>query len=77
MDPLPRYAITLPGPPGTHRPPEVVVVHPTGETTADGSTVYADASGTFRVEITGEAARPLCPPPGAGRRTCLHATPLP
>ncbi|ARF83310.1 hypothetical protein HS99_0018465 [Kitasatospora aureofaciens] len=72
-----RYAITLPGTPGGHAPPEVVVVHATGERTADGAPVYADEAGTFRVEIRAGAARPLDAAPGAGRHTCLHATALP
>ncbi|WP_037782665.1 DUF6296 family protein [Kitasatospora purpeofusca] len=71
-----RYAVTLPGAPGSHAPPEVVIVHATGETTAGGA-VYADRSGAFRVEIAGETARPLGEPPGPGRHTCLHALPLP
>ncbi|MER6300689.1 DUF6296 family protein [Kitasatospora sp. NPDC001539] len=72
-----RYAVTLPGVPGRHNPLEVVVVHATDEVTADGTTVYADKAGTFRVEINGETARPLAEPTGQGRPTCLHATPLP
>ncbi|MGW4895690.1 DUF6296 family protein [Kitasatospora sp. NPDC004240] len=75
--PPPRYAVTLPGTPGAHAPPEVVIVHATGETTADGQPVFEDADGTFRVEITQGVARPLAAPPGPGRHTCLHAVPLP
>ncbi|AUG76868.1 hypothetical protein CFP65_2005 [Kitasatospora sp. MMS16-BH015] len=71
-----RYAVTLPGVPGTHAPPEVVIVHATGEMTANGP-VYADPPGTFRVEIAGETARPLAEPSGPGQHTCLHAVPLP
>ncbi|MFD0278948.1 DUF6296 family protein [Kitasatospora sp. NPDC127111] len=77
MDTPRRYAVTLPGAPGGHAPPEVVVVHATGETSADGVPVYADAEGTFRVEISGEVARPLAVASGPGRHTCLHAVPLP
>ncbi|MFD9125540.1 DUF6296 family protein [Kitasatospora sp. NPDC059571] len=77
MDGSHRYAVTLPGPPGGHRPPEVVVVRPTGELTATGVPVYADDAGAFRVAIEGEAARPLTVSPRSGRHTCLHAVPLP
>ncbi|MCU7826786.1 DUF6296 family protein [Kitasatospora sp. DSM 101779] len=77
MDRPRRYAVTLPGPPGRHGPPEVVVVHPTGAYTAAGAPVYADEAGAFRVAIEGEAARPLTAMPGPGRHTCLHAVPLP
>ncbi|MFI6847731.1 DUF6296 family protein [Kitasatospora sp. NPDC050467] len=52
-----RYAVTLPGPPGAHRPPDVVVVRPNGETTTDGNPVSADVAGTLRAEILGEVAR--------------------
>ncbi|PYC76640.1 hypothetical protein C7C46_21930 [Streptomyces tateyamensis] len=72
-----RYAVTLPGPPGRHVPPEVVVVHLTGEFTTAGEPVYADEAGAFRVAVAGEAARPLTALPGPGRHTCLHAVPLP
>ncbi|MFB8243336.1 DUF6296 family protein [Kitasatospora purpeofusca] len=77
MDGSRRYAVTLPGPPGRHGPPEVVIVHPTGELTAAGVPVYADEVGTFRVAIEGEAALPLTALPGPGSHTCLHAVPLP
>ncbi|WP_354644763.1 DUF6296 family protein [Kitasatospora camelliae] len=77
MDRPLRYAITLPGPLGGHGPPEVVIVHPTGELTAVGMPVYADETGAFRVAIEGEAARPLAASPGPGRHICLHAVPLP
>ncbi|MFI6449678.1 DUF6296 family protein [Kitasatospora sp. NPDC050543] len=77
MDRSRRYAVTLPGPLAGHGPPEVVIVHPTGELTAAGAPVYADEAGAFRVEIEGEAARPLTALSGPGRHTCLHAVPLP
>ncbi|MFG2825753.1 DUF6296 family protein [Kitasatospora sp. NPDC048365] len=77
MDTPSRYAVTLPGVPGAHGPARVVVVHATGQTTADGAPVYADAADTLRVEITAGAARPLTDPAGPGRHTCLTATPLP
>lgn len=76
MDVSSRYAVTLPGVPGRHGPPEVAVVHATGEVTAAGP-VYADAAGTFRVEIIGDVARPLAEPDGSTQHTCLHAVPLP
>ncbi|MEU6973950.1 DUF6296 family protein [Kitasatospora aureofaciens] len=72
-----RYAITLPGVPGGHAPPEVVIVHATGETTRDGQLVFADATGTFRVEIADGIARPLVTPAGPGHHNCLHAQPMP
>ncbi|MFF3006765.1 DUF6296 family protein [Kitasatospora sp. NPDC057940] len=71
-----RYAVTLPGPPGAHRPPEVVVVHATGELTADGIPIYADDAGTFQVEIQGEVAKLLGAVSGPGHHTCLYATRL-
>ncbi|KIQ64654.1 hypothetical protein TR51_10565 [Kitasatospora griseola] len=77
MDRPSRYAVTLPGRPGRHGPPQVVVVRLTGEVTADGLAVYADESGTFRVEIDGEAARPLTGGTESGECTCLHAVALP
>ncbi|MFJ8623742.1 DUF6296 family protein [Kitasatospora sp. NPDC093550] len=77
MDRPQRYAVTLPAPPGRHRPPEVVVVHPTGTYTAAGAPVYADEAGAFRVAIEGEAARPLTALPGPVRHPCLHAVRLP
>ncbi|MER7755208.1 DUF6296 family protein [Kitasatospora sp. NPDC097643] len=77
MDRPQRYAVTLPGPPGRHGPPEIVVVHLTGAHTAAGEPVYADETGAFRVAIEGEVARPLTALPGPGRHACLHAVPLP
>ncbi|WP_374223049.1 DUF6296 family protein [Streptomyces sp. FH025] len=62
MNTASRYAVTLPGVPGGHAPPEVIIVHASGETTRDGRPVFADSAGTLRVEITGEAARPLATP---------------
>ncbi|MEV8100313.1 DUF6296 family protein [Kitasatospora sp. NPDC085879] len=72
-----RYAVTLPGAPGSHRPPTVVIVHATGELTPGGAPVYADATGALRVEIDGGAARPLTTSTVPGRHTCLHAVALP
>ncbi|MFB7908352.1 DUF6296 family protein [Kitasatospora sp. NPDC056076] len=76
MDTPRRYAVTFPGPPGGHGPPQVVIVYPTGDLTPAGA-VYADEAGTLRVVIEGGAARPLAAPPGPGHHTCLHALPLP
>ncbi|MFC6600219.1 DUF6296 family protein [Kitasatospora paranensis] len=43
-----RYAVTLPGTPGTHAPPEIVIVHATGTHTPDGQPIFQDTAGTFR-----------------------------
>jgi uncharacterized protein DUF6296 len=72
-----RYAVTMPGAPGGHAPPEVIVVRITAETGPRGEPVYADASGRYRFSITGSTARLL---PGAVKsracHRCLHAVPL-
>ncbi|WP_188308783.1 DUF6296 family protein [Streptomyces sp. CBMA123] len=70
-----RYAVTLPGPTGSHAPPRVVVVQATGEVSPDGEPVYTDAAGTLRVEVAHGVARPLDPAPG--RHACLRALPMP
>ncbi|MFD4658805.1 DUF6296 family protein [Kitasatospora sp. NPDC058444] len=62
---------------GCQAPPEVIVVHATGETTRDGQPVFADAAGTFRVEIVADIARPLATIAGPGCHTILRALPLP
>ncbi|MFB7909895.1 DUF6296 family protein [Kitasatospora sp. NPDC056076] len=77
-----RYGITLPGTTGRHGPPTVLVVHLTGDVTAEGRPVYADESGDFRVQISDDfVAQPLadrdCPTGGGGQEQCLHAEPLP
>ncbi|MEU8926278.1 DUF6296 family protein [Kitasatospora sp. NPDC048545] len=77
MDESPRCAITIPGRPGSHGLPEVILVQATAQVTADGRPVYADAAGTLRVEIVGEVARPLTVGPEPGRIACLHATAIP
>ncbi|MEV8100610.1 DUF6296 family protein [Kitasatospora sp. NPDC085879] len=67
MDRPSRYAVTMPGPPpGRHGPPEVVIVHATGEVTADGTPIYQDEAGAFRVAITGDVARPVSTATGRG-----------
>ncbi|MGW7442002.1 DUF6296 family protein [Kitasatospora sp. NPDC054795] len=81
MAPIRRYGITLPGTPGRHGPPTVLVVHLTGDLTAEGLPVYADESGAFRVQIGDDhVAQPLpgadCPGGGARQWQCLHAEPL-
>ncbi|MGE7439729.1 DUF6296 family protein [Kitasatospora sp. NPDC001175] len=77
-----RYGITLPGAPGSHGPPTVIVVYLTSDLTADGRPVYADDSGAFRVQITDEdVAQPLADTVsssgGRGQEQCLHAEALP
>ncbi|MGW3042015.1 DUF6296 family protein [Kitasatospora sp. NPDC001159] len=66
-----RYAITLPGVPG---PPEVVIVHATGEATRVDQPVFLDAAATFRVEIVAGIARPAPPPQTPGTRHLAHGT---
>ncbi|MFD8708180.1 DUF6296 family protein [Kitasatospora sp. NPDC059648] len=39
--------------------------------------MFADATGTFRVESADDIARPLAASAGPGQHTCLHAQPLP
>ncbi|PYC87606.1 hypothetical protein C7C46_03525 [Streptomyces tateyamensis] len=72
-----RYAITLPGPTGAHGPPEVVLVHATGETTEEGLPVYAEEGGRLRVEIRGGVAQPVDVDPEERRHTSWVATPMP
>jgi hypothetical protein len=75
-----RYAVTVPGPPGGHAPPELIVVHLTAEVGVDGEPVYADSSGRYRFHISGQVARLI---PGAAKgakgrmcHRCLQAQPL-
>ncbi|WP_043175621.1 DUF6296 family protein [Streptomyces sp. NRRL B-24484] len=76
MAPTERYAVTLPTAPGTHAPPQVVIVTPTGGFGPDGRPVYADESGTLLVQVTAAGvAVPLAG--GPGPHPCLHAVPLP
>ncbi|MDH6580478.1 DUF6296 family protein [Kitasatospora sp. MAP5-34] len=78
MTTIERYAVTLPGTPGTHAPPRVVEVKATGRLEADGRMVYADDSGDFLVHVTDDGvAEPLADEPGPNRTRCLHAVPLP
>ncbi|GAB7183571.1 DUF6296 family protein [Kitasatospora sp. Ki12] len=78
MTPIKRYAVTLPGAPGTQAPTEVVTVYLTAATGPDGWPVYADASGDFRVQITDDGvAQLLTAASGHGQMQCLHATVLP
>ncbi|GAA4883376.1 DUF6296 family protein [Kitasatospora terrestris] len=67
-----RYALVLPGPPGSHAPSRVVNVAFTGEFTPDGFPVYADPHSGLRVEVHGGAAKVL----GTSEpllHTCLQA----
>ncbi|MEU9048303.1 MULTISPECIES: DUF6296 family protein [unclassified Kitasatospora] len=77
MDTPSRYEITLPGTPGCHAPPRIIVAHATGERTRNGEAVYADAAGTLRVTVTHGVAEPVDIPTSPGQHTCLHAHPLP
>ncbi|MCU7821251.1 DUF6296 family protein [Kitasatospora sp. DSM 101779] len=76
MPPTERYAVTLPTAPGTHAPPQVVIVSPTGTFGPDGRPVYADESGTLLFQVAaGGVAVPLAGCPGT--HACLHAVPMP
>ncbi|MDH6135555.1 hypothetical protein P3T37_004971 [Kitasatospora sp. MAA4] len=78
MNVIERYAITLPGTPGTHAPPRVVTVALSGRLGADGRPVYADETGEFLVQISADGiAEPLVEQPGPCTTKCLHAVPLP
>ena len=78
MTTIERYAVTLPGTPGTHAPPRVVTVTLTERVGLDGRAVYADDSGEFLVQISAEGiAEPLVAGPEASSVKCLHAVPLP
>jgi hypothetical protein len=78
MTTIQRYAVTLPGTPGTHAPPRVVTVRSTGRIGVDGRPVYSDESGTFLVRISADGvAEPLADEPAPDRMRYLHAVPLP
>ncbi|MER7757042.1 DUF6296 family protein [Kitasatospora sp. NPDC097643] len=72
-----RYAVTLPGPIGAHRPPQVVVVRVTEVVGPGGSLVWENAEGDLQVEITGEVATVLAAPASGPQHPCLYAVPLP
>ncbi|MGW2367552.1 DUF6296 family protein [Streptomyces sp. NPDC001667] len=75
--PVRRYALTLPGPPGGHAPPTVVVVSLTETHGPNGGRVWADPTGEWRVQIISEAATVLAAPAGYAGHRCLHAVPMP
>ncbi|WP_331741579.1 DUF6296 family protein [Kitasatospora sp. NBC_00085] len=77
MEHIERYAVTIPGAPGAHAEPRVVVVSLTHTTGPDGQPVYTDDTGTFLVYVNGGVAEPLADPPGPTSMRCLHAVPLP
>ncbi|MDH6113802.1 hypothetical protein P3T36_005686 [Kitasatospora sp. MAP12-15] len=79
MTTIERYAVTLPGTPGTHAPPRVVTVTLTERVGMDGRPVYADDAGEFLVQISADGiAEPLTTEQGAATAAkCLHAVPLP
>ncbi|MFH8387907.1 DUF6296 family protein [Kitasatospora sp. NPDC018058] len=69
-----RYAIALPGAPGTHAPPETVVVHLTADLGPNGEPVYTGVSGRVRVQVTaGGIARILDGPAARHWGQCLRA----
>ncbi|WP_282204109.1 DUF6296 family protein [Kitasatospora fiedleri] len=72
-----RYIVTLPGRPGAHCRARTVTVYRTGRTGPGGGAVYADADGTFLVEVTGQVVSPLPPSRGSGLPAVLHAHPMP
>ncbi|MFG2825425.1 DUF6296 family protein [Kitasatospora sp. NPDC048365] len=76
MTGAPRYAVTLPGPFGSHSPPHIVIAEFTGSHTAAGAPVYGDTRTGLRVEIHAGAARVLDPGSHPAPPTCLHAVPV-
>ncbi|MGF1431319.1 DUF6296 family protein [Kitasatospora sp. LaBMicrA B282] len=76
MEPVQRYAISLPGPVGGHRPATVVVVHWTPRTLG-GKAVYVDDSGGFQVSIDAGGVASLLDADEGHQHQCLHAVPLP
>ncbi|WP_329571464.1 DUF6296 family protein [Kitasatospora sp. NBC_01266] len=75
MEPVQRYAISLPGRVGGHRPATVVVVHWTPRSVG-GNAIYTNASGDFRVTI-GDGVASLLDADEGHQHQCLHAVPLP
>lgn len=71
-----RYAVIVPGTGGGQAPPRTRIVRRTRAVDPAGLPVYSDATGAFRVTITGDTARPLPGTIGAPGG-CLHAWPLP
>ncbi|WP_327065348.1 DUF6296 family protein [Kitasatospora sp. NBC_01250] len=77
MEPVQRYAVSLPGPVGQHGPATVVVVHWTPRTNG-GHCVYADDTGAFEVVIdTDSGVASLLDAVEGHQHQCLHAVPLP
>ncbi|WP_035844556.1 DUF6296 family protein [Kitasatospora azatica] len=76
MDPVRRYAVSLPGPVGGHRPVTVVVVRWTPGS-VDGNSVYTDDSGEFRVTIDAAGVARLLDADTGHQHQCLHAVPRP
>jgi hypothetical protein len=71
-----RYAVSLPGPVGSHAPARVVIVHWTATRTA-GCPVYANEEGDFRVTIDELGAAQLLEAADGDQAQCLHAVALP
>ncbi|PYC87394.1 hypothetical protein C7C46_04755 [Streptomyces tateyamensis] len=76
MDPARRYAVSLPGQVGSHRPSTVVIVHWTPRTVG-GRTVYADHTGTFQVTIDADGVAAVVDGDVGHQYQCLHTVPLP
>jgi hypothetical protein len=71
-----RYAVTLPAGADGQNPPTVIAVRRTRVSTGPGAPVYADATGRFRVTVTGDTAQPL-PGTDVPGHTRLRAVPMP
>ncbi|MCC9306496.1 DUF6296 family protein [Kitasatospora sp. RB6PN24] len=76
MDPVQRYAVSLPGPVCGHRPATVVVVHWTPRS-VDGNSVYTDETGEFQVSINADGVASRLDADEGHQHQCLHAVPLP
>ncbi|MGF1428273.1 DUF6296 family protein [Kitasatospora sp. LaBMicrA B282] len=76
MDPVQRYALSLPAPPGSDMPPQPVVVHWTPERAA-GLPVYQDTEGSTRAVIGPDHVARLLGADGTVRDHRLHAVQLP
>jgi hypothetical protein len=76
VDRVQRYAVSLPGPVGGHRPATVVVVHWTPGS-VDGNSVYEDETGAFQVSISADGVASRLDADDGHQHCCLHAVPLP
>ncbi|MFE0459861.1 DUF6296 family protein [Kitasatospora sp. NPDC058965] len=76
MDAARRYAVSLPGQVGSHRPTTVVIVRWTPQTAA-GRPVYTDETGEFRVTIDADGVAALLDADAGHQHQCLHSVPLP